>query len=220
MFTLYSFRNTILVALMALSVLSRPAFAQGCKAYPYADGIDPEQIAANKYVATASATVSFDDIDAVKDAREEATLEAKATIAKFLTEDIQSDSSISKLVNESKKMSGSGKENLRTEAITRTKKLRNSSQALLRGVIVIGDCYTKGREVRVTVGIKPESISAAEGLAGNIGGSVAVQPTAGSRNGSGGTSAGSANKTNAAAGSQQPLTGLDEYSNTKNLKKF
>lgn len=51
-------------------------------------------------------------------------------------------------------MSGAGKENVRNEAIKRTKLLGSSSQALLRAVIVLGDCYTKGTEVRVTVGVK------------------------------------------------------------------
>ncbi len=194
---------------VALVAAGLSAKAQGCRDYPYRDGIDPDRIAENKYVSTASASVSFDDIDAVKDAREEATLEAKATLAKFMTEVIQSDSAIEKIVNESKKMSASGKENVRNEAIRRTKLLRNKSQALLRGVMVIGDCYTKGTEVRVTVGVKPETIAAAEGLAGNIGASVAGQPTTGSKG----------NKS-AATGDKQPLTNVDEYSNTKDAKKF
>lgn len=199
--------NLLFLATVSLFVaLSQQAYGQGCKNYPYTDGIDADQISNNRYIATASATVSFDDADSVKDAREEATLEAKATIAKFLTETIQSDSAILKVVNESKKMSGAGKENVRNEAITRTKSLRNKSQALLRGVIVIGDCYTKGQEIRVTVGVKPETIAAAEGLAGNIGQSVNSQGHSGSSSSSGST--------------KQPLNGVDEYSNTNNLKKF
>jgi hypothetical protein len=206
-----------LYAGFALLASGIPAFAQGCKNYPYQDGIDPELIADNKYVATASASVSFDDIDAVKDAREEATMEAKATLAKFLTEEIRSDSTISKIVSESKKMSGAGKENVRNEAIRRTKMLRNSSQALLRGVIVIGDCYTKGAEVRVTVGVKPDLIAAAEGLAGNIGSSVAAQPTPGSGTRS---NAGSGSSSGGSASGKQPLTNVDEYSNTKQIDAF
>jgi hypothetical protein len=201
------------LAAVWLLASSTPAMAQGCKTYPYTDGIDPELIADNKYVSTASASVSFDDIDAVKDAREEATLEAKATLAKFLTEEIQSDSTIAKIVNESKKMSGTGKEGVRNEAIRRTKLLRNSSQALLRGVIVIGDCYTKGAEVRVTVGVKPESIAAAEGLAGTIGSSVNGQPTPGSKSNTGASNGVTSRK-------QQPLTNVDEYSNTKQIDSF
>jgi len=196
-----------------------PLLAQGCKSYPYHDGIDPDLIGQNKYVATATASVSVDDIDSVKDAREEATLEAKATLAKFLTEEIKSDSVIAKIVSESKTMSGAGKENVRNEAIKRTKLLRNSSQALLRGVITIGDCYTKGTEVRVTVGVKPESIMAAEGLAGGIGASVVNQPTAGSKSTANGNTANGQSK-DANARPQQPLSNVDEYSNTKNLKKF
>lgn len=205
--------NLLFLATVSLFVaLSQQAYGQGCKNYPYTDGIDADQISNNRYIATASATVSFDDADSVKDAREEATLEAKATIAKFLTETIQSDSAILKVVNESKKMSGAGKENVRNEAITRTKSLRNKSQALLRGVIVIGDCYTKGQEIRVTVGVKPETIAAAEGLAGNIGQSVNSQRTPGSQGHSGSSSSSGSTK--------QPLNGVDEYSNTNNLKKF
>jgi hypothetical protein len=210
-------KSTIVLAAVTLLASAFPALAQECKAYPYRGGIDPDQLAANRYVATASATVSFDDIDAVNDAREEATLEAKATLAQFLTEVIQSDATIFKIVSESKTMNGAGKENVRNEAIRRTKLLRNSSQALLRGVMTIGDCYTKGTEVRVTVGVKPESVSAAERLAG-LGSSIANQPTMGSRNPpnasigpGGGIGLGAA---------PQPLTNVEEYSNTKHLKKF
>jgi len=193
--------RVLLVAVVGLSASTVSALAQGCRDYPYRDGIDPDQMAQNKYVATASANVSFDDVDSVKDAREEATLEAKAAISKFLNESILSDEVISKIVSESKIMSGAGKEAVRKEVIQRTKLLRNSSQALLKGVIVLGDCYTKGTEVRVTVGMKPESIAAAEGLSGRLS----------SPNGSSSKS-GSATK--------QPLNNVDEYSNTKNLKKF
>jgi hypothetical protein len=197
-----------------LAASTAPALAQGCKAYPYTDGME---IDGSKYVATASASVSFDDIDAVKDAREEATMEAKAALAKFMTQGIQSDSIIAKLVNESKTMSGVGKENVRKEATQRTKLLRNSSRALLRGVIIIGDCYTKGTEVRVTVGVKPETINAAEGLAGKIGSSVANQPTPGAQNQS---NASGGLDSNSSQSAKQPLTNVDEYSNTKNIRKF
>ncbi|MFL6353561.1 MAG: hypothetical protein ACJ74Z_17155 [Bryobacteraceae bacterium] len=191
----------IQIAATGLLFASTTLLAQGCRTYPYRDGIDPDLIAQNKYVATATATVSLDDVDSVKDAREEATMEAKATLAKFLTEDIQSDTTISKIVNESKTMNSTGKENVRNEAIKRTKLLRNHSQALLRGVITMGDCYTKGTEVRVTVGVKPESINAAEGLAGAINSSLS-NPATGSKS------------------NKQPLTSVEEVSNTENLKKF
>ncbi len=199
----------ILISAMGLLSATTTLLAQGCRDYPYREGIDPDLIAQNKYVVTASATVSFDDVDSVKDAREEATMEAKATLAKFLTEDIMSDTTIAKIVNESKTMNASGKENVRNEAIRRTKLLRNHSQTLLHGVVTIGDCYKKGAEVRVTVGMKPETIRAAEGLASDMNSSASTQSAAGSKGGS---------RLN--TGTKQPLTSVDEVSNTANLKKF
>ena len=143
-------------------------------------------------------------------------MEAKAELARFFHQGIQSDSSVEKIVAESKTMSGTGKENVRKEAVQRIKRLRNSTQAILKGVIVLGDCYTKGTEVRVTVGVKQETINAAEGLASSMNASIQNQSA-----GSATTSSGSGNsaKTGGAA-EKQPLTNVDEYSNTKNITKF
>ena len=66
---------------------------------------------------------------------------------------------------------------MKKEVVERVKTLRNSSQALLRGLLPLGDCYTKGEEVRVSVGVKPKTINAAGNLAGGIADSVASQPT-------------------------------------------
>ena len=55
--------------------------------------------------------------------------------------------------------------------------MASSSEALLRGVVVLGDCHTPGREVRVTVGIKPETVAQATGLASGISESIESAPT-------------------------------------------
>ncbi len=44
------------------------------------------------------------------------------------------------------------------------KKISSNAEALIKGATVIGDCYTPGKVLRVTIGIKPETISAAEKL--------------------------------------------------------
>jgi hypothetical protein len=135
---------------------------------------------------------------------------------KLFTEVIQTDEGLDKFIKESKTMSGAGKQIVRNETKVRITSLRNSSNALLRGVVTLGGCYDKGREVRVTVGIKPETVAAAERMVGIIGSSIANQPTTGSPgvNGGGG-------KSNSAVGpTQQPLTNVDEYSNTKKVNKF
>ena len=207
-------------SLITLAVLALPMIAHGagCEDYPYSDGINIEDVAGGtKILATAGASVSFDDPDSVRDAKDEATLLAKAAISKFLTETISSDEIVNKAVNETKSMTGAGKAAARKEVIERVKTLRNSSSALLRGAVPLGDCYTKGSEVRVSVGLKPETINAAGNLAGGIADSVASQPAPTS-----GTMApATAAPTPAPPGTvRTPSQGVDSHSNTERLKNF
>lgn len=201
---------------------------EGCGAYPYSVGTNIEDVnGGTKIISTASASVSFDDIDSIKDAREEAELEAKAAIAKFLSEGIRSDSTIDKAINETKTMSGEQKEVLRKEASVRIKRLSSSSQALLRGVVVLGDCYTKAREYRVSVGLKPETIAAAGNIASGMGSSLSSQPTPTMSNqppasgtSQSSTGAQGAAQPGGAGSSTRPLQGSDSFSNTQRLQKF
>lgn len=145
------------------------AYAEGCEDYQYTGGIQVEDVSGGtKIISTGSAAVSFDDVDSIKDAREEATLEAKTQISQFLTDGIHSDQTINKVVNESKSMKGQSKSVSRSETVTRLKNMGSHSEALLRGVIPFGECYTKGKELRVTVGIKPETINSAGNTARGI----------------------------------------------------
>lgn len=206
----------------AFLILPITAYSAGCDDYPYSDGINVEDVSGGtKILATASASVSFDDIDAIRDAKDEATLLAKAAISKFINEDISSDESINKAVNETKSMQGDNKENTRNEVIQRVKSLRNSSQALLRGVVVLGDCYTKSKEVRVSVGLKPETIQSAGTVAGGISKSTASNPstqTAAPTQ----TPQSSATQPNGAnlGLSKTPLEGMESHSNAERLKNF
>ncbi len=199
-------KKLLVAQLITLSALTHgvDAKAAGCESYPYSDGINVEAVQGGvKIISTASSSVSFDDIDSVKDAQEESQLEAKAAIARFLNEGIKSDQMITRAVNETKSMSGAGKENVRNESIERVKQLRSSSQALLRGVVPLGDCYTKGKIVRFSVGLKPETIDAAGKAAGAMQGSTS-----------------SSNSPGAVNPTLEPIDGVDGYSNDDRLKKF
>jgi hypothetical protein len=129
-----------------------------------------------RIISTGVVSVSFDDIDAIKDARDEATLEAKSLISGFMSEMTSSDQTIDKAVRETKSMQGDTKAGLRKEVIERVKSLRSSTQNLLKGVVLLGECYTKGKEFRASVGVKPEFIAAAEKLSK----SIANQPSSNS----------------------------------------
>ncbi len=128
-------------------------------------------------------------------------MEAKSLISKFMSEDINSDEVVNRVVNESKISSAEGKSATREELVVRVKTLRNSSRALLRGAVTLGDCYTPGRELRVSVGIKSETIRSAERLSGSISGSLDNEQTAPNAE-------------------HEGLQKVDGYSNTKALEKF
>lgn len=210
-------RTLLSIAILALPMIANGA---GCDDYPYSDGMSIEDVAGGtKILSTASASVSFDDPDSIRDAKDEATLLAKAEISKFLSEAIKSDEAITKAVNETKSMTGAGKDNVRKEVIDRVKVLRNSSQSLLRGVVQLGDCYTQGREVRVSVGIKPETIKSAGNTAGSISESVAANPAPAA--GMSQSQPTPSSPSDAASGANKtPLQGVDSYSNTSRLKNF
>ena len=211
--------NKLIYTISCLFALTTAQAQQSCANYPYGSGeTDVQDVqGGTRILATAGVSVAMDDIDSIHDAREEATIEAKALIAKFLNEDISSDSKIDKIVNESKQSDGQSVKIDRKELVSRVKSLRNSAKALLRGVVTLGSCYTKGRELRVTVGLKPETIKSAENLAGSIKSSVSKEPTL--RSGTS-TGQGSASSESSGSGASQPLRGMDGHSNSDKLKTF
>ena len=203
-------------------VFATGSYANGdCTSYPYSEGMNIELMEdGTKILATGSASVSFDDVDSIKDARTEAEMEAKALIAKFLSEGIQSDTQINKVVQESKITTAEGRKADRQELVKRIQSLRNSSQALLRGVVPLGSCYTKAREVRVSIGIKPETVRAAGSLAGSISSSMARNPSPsaiGSNTGGSGNSQQSAPSTNSAT---EQHRGMNGWSDSERARKF
>ncbi len=170
-----SYRAATFIGLLSVSSI---ATAASCEEYPYTDGINVEDVQGGvKIISTASTSVAFDDVSAIKSARDEAMMEAKSYISKFLNEGIKSDETISKAINETVTMKGQSKEAERKEVKEILKKMQNSSQALLRGVVPLGDCYTKARELRVSVGVKPDTINQAGNLATGMGNSSSSQPT-------------------------------------------
>ncbi len=210
-------RHVLLAAtFLGLVSVASVATAASCEEYPYTDGINVEDVQGGvKIISTASTSVSFDDVSAIKSARDEAMMEAKSYISKFLNEGIKSEETISKAINETVTMKGQSKEAERKEVKEILKKMQNSSQALLRGVVPLGDCYTKARELRVSVGVKPDTINQAGNLATGMGNSSSSQPTPNAQGISNGSTGGASN---GATGGN--LQGSEGFSNTTRLQNF
>ncbi len=189
------------IAILTVVACQPVAFAATCQDYPNSEGINVENVSNGiKVVSTSAASVLMDDVDSIRDARTEATLQAKAEISKFLSEGIQSADVVDKAVQETKSMQGSSKSAMRKEVVDRLTHLSSVSAALLRGVIVLGECYTPGREFRISVGLKPETLQAAGDLSGQIdNGILAGSPS---------------------VPVSHPLNGVEGFSHTDALKKF
>jgi len=216
-------RTLLLIGLAFSSGAFAQAHAEGCADYPYTRGIHIEDVqGGTKITSTSSVGVTFDDIDAINDATDEATLEAKAQIAHFMNEQASDSENIDKAVRDTTSMQGSNKEALRGAVVERVKKLAGSASAVLRGVVPLGDCYTKAREVRVTVGIKPETIAAAGQTAQAVSDSLANKPADKPANAPAVAPARQpANETKPDAPvASMPLARMPSYSNTKNLTDF
>jgi len=155
----------IATAVATATLFSGSVFAGSCADYPYTQGDVQyfETPDGPKIVATGAAPVDFDNMDDVLDATLEATLQAKAAMSSFLKEDIKSEASINKAAEKiAKDSSGGGRSVSKTTVRNTLVKLSGSTQSLLTGVVKLSECYTTKTKVLVTVGLKPETIAAAE----------------------------------------------------------
>ena len=139
--------------------------AGSCKGYPAEIGAvvtpTPE---GPKVVSTAQISVPFDDADEVVDAYGEARIDAKAQISDFLNSKVTKECkrNTKKFSNSIMSLNESG-EGSKTVDITKAKEMLCSSiestSSLLRGVTDVGRCYTPGKFVMVTIGIKPSTVA-------------------------------------------------------------
>ncbi len=114
-----------------------------------------------KMIATREATVPIDDRDLYMDAIEEAEQEAKSALASFWNELQTKECTVGRTTSSKINITGEGKTVDVEKVKTIVCSLSNSTSELLRGVVNLGSCYTPGQFVRVTVGIKPETINQA-----------------------------------------------------------
>ena len=188
--------------------LGQAVFAEDCSDYPQERGINIILVeGGTKILSTAIATVPFDDVELYLDALDEAELEAKASISRTLEENISklcsSDTaSIQniKIVAEEKSVDY---EKIKTSLCSIT----SFTESVLRGAVVIGHCYTPGKLVMLTVGIKPETIAAAEELSNSMENSINSDST-------------SSNSSASSVSNDGSLTSIEGYSNTDQLTDF
>ena len=167
---------TLLLATIILNGAIPTVQAQsisGCENYPYQpmeSVLEFDSATSFKIITTGAAAVDFDEPSEIMNARREAELLAKRKIAEYITQTLTSEDAINSEVSKSKSNSrtSDGKEVStfqREEAKKQLSNITSRSESVLKGTLVIGSCYTKGQEVRVTVGIKSQTVANADVLA-------------------------------------------------------
>lgn len=157
--------------LFCFLLVSQNAFAGSCEDYPRRRGLEYEEVENGiKILSTASAAVPVDDIDVESAAYDEAKLLAKQEIVYFMSEIVSANDNLANEMMTKIKINGESRSKSVDieKAKKQIKKVGSNAKELIKGAIVIASCYTPGKELRVTMGIKPGTISAAEKLKGSI----------------------------------------------------
>lgn len=170
-------RFSLCFAALISLLTTKVALAESCDAYPYLpleNIIEFDGGGKFKLLSTGSASVDFDETSEVMGARRQAELIAKRSIAEYINQNLASedaiDSEIATSKTNRKATDGSVVSSAqRNEIKKQIAIIKTRADAVLKGAIPIGSCYTKGREIRVTIGIKSETVSNAISLGASMG---------------------------------------------------
>ena len=159
--------NITSAALLFCAVQLSPSYAADCSDYPQQPGMDYESVEGYempKIIATERAIPFSEDLSDIDDAMDEAEIGAKARIMQFRAEFISETTEREKLTTKLTQQNNNNVQKSKETVETIRKFMSQSTSGFQRGVVPLGDCYTPGKEVRVSVGIKPETLLAAEAL--------------------------------------------------------
>ena len=121
-----------------------------------------------------SGVYDFDDPSELASARTEATLNAKANLAKFIREKVSVEEGITDVVQKTKTLQGNGQVQTKVasteEVKTMAKTITTSAEELLQGVITLREQKAPGSgtggQIQVTVGVSSKTLEAVRRLTG------------------------------------------------------
>ena len=151
---------------------------EGCQVFVDADG-------SMKVISTGTGTYDFNDEDEFRDARAEATRNAKAHIVKFFKENFSTEEQATNATKKAKTMNQDGgnvQKSVSKEAIsTVVTVVKSDAQKVLSGVVVLKEqkipSSNNGGTIRVTVGVSSITLKAAAQISNKMTDSVHQQDT-------------------------------------------
>lgn len=115
--------------------------------------------------AVGQADLVFGDSKDIRLATQKATLRAKANLAKYLNERVNTEETIEEIVNEITKNTNNQMSATRETITSQVERIQNTADALLKGVIVLKTDVNKAEKiVTVMVGISPKTAAGADQL--------------------------------------------------------
>lgn len=197
----------LLAAIAALMLISQVAFAQEAELKEAAaapavvaelgepDGASIDLSNPNnwKIFSVGTGTFDFNDSDDIRDATQEAILNAKAAMAKYAKERISTDEQMDRMVEKKKaqsKKNGQESSSVSKESMKTTlTSIRNSASAILTGVITLevkSKWYGDNGEVKVKLGQSQKTVDAAKNFRNRTNEALRDSPGAGSGSGKAG----------------------------------
>ena len=155
------------ILFFSLITLASPSVVKAdgdCSQYRYKAGeskIEPVDGGGLKVIMTAQASVLADDTDLIEMAMEEAKMKGRNEIAKFMKNKISGKDEFSTKMVQDVIINPEGKDFNVNKVKEQLKTMGESVDGIVRGIVPLGSCYQPGKFVRVTMGIKPETIAAA-----------------------------------------------------------
>lgn len=170
--------SLVIVAILLSSHVS--AQDQSCDDYPAYPGGEFQAVEGSsvpRIIATAEVYPFSSDRQDTADALREARMAANVVIARFIENTVSSNENIDSAVQSISEKTGDKTESSQIRIKTMFTSMSSNTAAVLRGVVPLGDCVSPGDKVMVTVGLKPETLAAAEGLSSEINDSLRRSPT-------------------------------------------
>ena len=157
---------SMLVFSVSLSFLTgQTVKAEGsCSDYPYVameTKFVPKGNGNFSLQVTQQQAVRADSMTQMQRSLKIAQLRGEQAISKFIKQEIEGKDSFNLESVDNMVENADGQDWSTEEATELFENIASSSKNLIRGILPIGSCYEPGKFVRVTVGIKPETIAAA-----------------------------------------------------------
>ena len=154
----------MLIFSASLSLLVAESVKASCEDYPYVPmqtKFVPKEDGTFSLQMTQEASVRADSQSQKTRALKIAQLRAEQSVSKWIKQELEGKDEFSTEAVDEAVENADGVEWDIEEATTFMESVAASSKNIISGIIPIGSCYEPGKYVRVTVGIKPETMAAA-----------------------------------------------------------